>query len=112
MLSKKQQLYKNKAPKISSIEREYLNWLQEQNHNCFVCGISSGIEMHHVTDINRISGKRRVHSRLVPLCISCHRTGKNAIHVLSKEYFYKNIKSLDELLVESNRLYNDFLSSI
>lgn len=112
MLSKKQQLYKNKEPKISDIEREYLNWLQEQNHNCFVCGISSNIEMHHVTDINRISGKRRVHSRLVPLCISCHRTGKNAIHVLSKEYFYKNIKSLDELLVESNRLYNDFLSSI
>lgn len=112
MYTKEQQLLKIKSPKISDIEREYLNWLQQQNHNCFVCGISSNIEMHHVTDINRISGKRRVHSRLVPLCISCHRTGKNAIHVLSKEYFYKNIKSLDELLVESNRLYNDFLSSI
>lgn len=111
MFSKKQQLYKNKEPKISSIEKEYLNWLQEQNHNCFVCGISSNIEMHHITDINRLSGKRRVHSRLVPLCIACHRIGKSAIHVLSKEYYYKNIKSLDELVQESKRLYQLFLES-
>jgi len=112
MLTKKEQLFKNKKPKITKQEKEYLDWLHEECYaRCFVCGISSNIEMHHVTDINRLNGKRRVHSRLVPLCISCHRTGKNAIHVLSKEYYYENIKSLDELIQESKRLYQLFLES-
>lgn len=111
MLTKKEQLYKNKKPKITKDEKDYLNWLQMQNFKCFVCNSNSGIEYHHITDIHRLKGKRRVHNRLVPLCYSCHRTGKNAIHSLSKEYYYENIKSLDELLNESERIYKHFLEA-
>lgn len=110
MYSKSDQLFKNKKPKITNEDREYLNWLNENRgaYPCFVCGRRSGIEYHHITDIHRIEGKRREHKRVVPLCFMCHRVGKNAIHNMSKMKFYSEVKSLEELLNRADELYEDF----
>jgi len=61
---------KNK-PKISSQERDYLQWFAEQSHTCFICGTHYGIEGHHVKEH---STDRKDHTSLLPLC-SRHHTG-------------------------------------
>ena len=106
MLSKKQQLYKNKEPKISSIEREYLNWLQQQNHNCFVCGISSNIEMHHV---KLKSTDKKNHKRLIPLCIEHHKGNILSPHGAPSKWRESISILRQELYADS--LYETFLES-
>lgn len=80
MYDKKQQLYKEKKakpsmknkPKITQHERDYLEWLQLQNHNCILCDTKNNIEMHHV---KYKSTDKKNHKRLIPLCAE-HHTGK------------------------------------
>lgn len=106
MLSKKQQLYKNKAPKISTIEREYLNWLQEQNPNCFICSTSMNIEMHHV---KFKSTDKKNHKRLIPLCVEHHKGNVLSPHGTPSKW-RKTISMLrQELYADS--LYESFLES-
>ena len=71
MLTKKQQLYKNKEPKISSIEKEYLNYLQTLNARCWLCKNPFDVEWHH---IKLKSTDKKDHKRLIPLCKK-HHTG-------------------------------------
>ncbi|MGL5752270.1 MAG: hypothetical protein ACRCXT_17175 [Paraclostridium sp.] len=104
MLTKKQQLYKNKEPKISSIEREYLNWLQEQNHNCFVCGISNNIEMHHV---KLKSTDKKIHKNLIPLCIEHHKGKSLSPH--GSPNLFRSTFSMEQQLKVAKELYNTFL---
>lgn len=104
MLTKKQQLYKNKEPKISTIEKEYLNWLQEQNHNCFVCGISNNIEMHHV---KLKSTDKKNHKRLIPLCINHHKGSTLSPH--GNPSLFRSVYSIDRQNKDADELYNTFL---
>lgn len=106
MLTKKEQLHKNKEPKISSIEREYLNWLQQQNHNCFVCGISNNIEMHHV---KLKSTDRKNHKILIPLCINHHKGRMLSPH--GNPNLFRSTFSIEQQIKVANNLYNTFLES-
>ena len=112
MFGKKRQTIKKRSVKnkIKPEEKKYYSWLQEQDLNCVACGKKNGIEFHHITDIKRIAGARRDNSRLIPLCgVTCHRLGKDAIHVLSKEEYYSRIKSLKDLLEEAKKIHDKFL---
>lgn len=71
-LSKQQQLYKYKEPKFNFTK--YANWIHSNNKGCVVCG-RLDIEVHHITDIKRIAGKRRDDKRVVPLYVK-HTTRK------------------------------------
>jgi hypothetical protein len=88
--------------------KDYFSWIHKNNKCCAVCG-HHAIEIHHITDIHRIEGKRRDHKRVVPLCKVHHKDSKYAIHVMSKEEFYINIMDLDELLIHSKRLYREYM---
>ena len=77
MLSKKDQLYKNKAPKITQHERSYLEWLQHLYVGCFHCGGHNMIEWHHIKE--RSTDKKN-HTALLPLCKECHTGNKFSPH--------------------------------
>jgi hypothetical protein len=68
---KKKYSAKNKKL-ITAEDKKYLEWLQFQSFCCFVCGVGSGIEMHHV---KKHSVDKKDHTKLIPLCIEHHRLG-------------------------------------
>lgn len=76
---KKKSFIKKRSDKniISKEDRDYLNWLQNQDYPCFVCGKinpSDPIEWHHV---KLRSSDKKDHTKLIPLCGSQHhRLGK------------------------------------
>jgi len=104
-ISKEQQLHKNKEPKFNY--KAYANWIHSNNKQCVVCG-RYDIEIHHITDVKRIKGKRRDDKRVVPLCKSHHKEGENGIHILSKDDFYSKVMSLDTLLFYSKNLLEEY----
>ena len=106
MLTKKQQLYKNKEPKISSIEKEYLNWLQEQRLPCILCNTFNNIEMHHV---KLKSTDKKNHKRLIPLCIEHHKGKVLSPHGTSRKW--RNHVSMESQNKVADELYNTFLES-
>ena len=68
---------KNKK-KITNEDKDYLQWLQEQNFACFVCGKRNKIEFHHIKEH---STDRKNHKRLIPLCgAEHHRCGELSPH--------------------------------
>ena len=104
MLSKKQQLYKNKEPKISSIEKEYLNWLQEQQFSCILCNTFNNIEMHH---IKLKSTDKKNHKRLIPLCIEHHKGKVLSPHGTARKW--RLHISMEFQNKVADELYNTFL---
>jgi len=107
-ITKADQLKKNKEPKFNY--KKYANWIHSNNKECVICG-RSDIEIHHITDIKRIAGKRRDDKRVVPLCKSHHKEGENGIHILSKNDFYENVMDLDALLKHSSELLEEYLNA-
>jgi hypothetical protein len=87
MYSKADQLKKNRTtkkpsmknkPKITQHERDYLQWLKEQDLSCFSCGKKRGVELHH---IKQSSSDRKNHLEVIPLCgVTCHRLGEYSAH--------------------------------
>ncbi len=85
MLSKKDQTRKNcrlrdkpsmkNKPRSTAEERDYLDWLHQQETQCFQCGTFNNIEWHHVKEY---STDKKNHNELIPLC-KYHHTG----HTLS-----------------------------
>ena len=76
-MTKADQLYKNKAPKITQHERSYLEWLQHLYVGCFHCGGHNMIEWHHVK--LKSTDKKR-HTELLPLCREHHTGNKFSPH--------------------------------
>lgn len=107
MLTKKQQLYKNKEPKITKIEKEYLNWLQMQNLKCVLCDSSNNIEMHHV---KFKSTDKKNHKRLIPLCIEHHKGNVLSPHGTSKKWRLHISMELQNKIADE--LYNCFSESL
>lgn len=109
MYSKFQQLKKRReASDLSTLEKNtYFTWIKD-NKSCLVCGDYP--EIHHVTN-KSIQGKRRLHSRVVPLCFSCHsaQSDKLSIHGAT-DRFYQEVISLEELISEANKIYEEFLN--
>ena len=104
-MTKKDQLKWNKTKPFK--HKEYFKYLHNSNQSCIICG-NNHIEIHHVTDLKNIQGKRRDHKRVITLCPTHHRLGSFAIHVMSKEDFYNNVMDLDTLLFHSNRLLQEY----
>jgi hypothetical protein len=115
MFTKEQQLKKNRIKETSkgsfgkpkSKSKEVKDYFHSSDKKCVVCG-ASNIELHHLTDISRINGKRRCDFRIVILCVEHHRTGKDAIHRLSKYDFYTNVLSFEKLIKHSKEIHNEF----
>lgn len=104
-MTKQQQLKWNKGETFN--HKDYFNYLHNSNQKCVICG-SPYIEIHHITDVARIKGKRRDHKRVVTLCKNHHKDSKFGIHIMAKDEFYENVMSLDELLFHSNRLLEEY----
>lgn len=104
MLSKKQQLYKNKEPKISSIEKEYLNWLQTRWARCLVCGNPFDTEWHH---IKLKSTDKKDHKRLIPLCKKHHTGNELSPHGTPTEW--RETYSIQEQNRWADMYYKEFL---
>jgi 5-methylcytosine-specific restriction endonuclease McrA len=110
---KKKSSIKRRSQKMR-VEKEnlsnlYYEYLHTSNQKCAVCGGSCDA-IHHITDIKRIKGKRRVWNRVVTLCNKHHDNYSNeSIHVLSREKFYDKIMSLEDLLSHSKRLFLQYL---
>lgn len=101
---------KKVAKEKNELSNDYYNYLHNSNQKCVVCG-SNSIEIHHITDIKRISGKRREWNRVVTLCPEHHKNNKDAIHILSKNEFYDRIMSFEKLMEYSRGLYQEYLRS-
>lgn len=81
MFHKKQKRMISKS-NATTEEKEYLNWLKEQDLNCFICNKNIGIELHHIKEY---SMQKKNHREVIPLCgVECHRLGKFSIHSNSK----------------------------
>jgi len=110
-LTKTNQLYKAKKPRFNY--QAYARWIHENNKPCVVCG-RYDIEVHHITDIYHHllrNEPRRSDKRVVPLCKSHHKEGKNGIHILSKEDFYAQEMDLYDLLDHSRDLLEEYLNA-
>lgn len=97
---------KMKAEKVES--NPYNSYLHDSGQVCIVCG-NPVIEVHHITDIKRIKGKRRCWKRAVTLCDEHHNrfNSKVSIHALS-DRFYVEIMSFKKLMWHSDRLWNEY----
>lgn len=106
MLTKKQQLYKNKEPKISDIEREYLNWLHEECYGrCFVCYVQQ-VEWHHV---KLKSTDKKNHKRLIPLCKEHHKGKIISPHGTPNQW--RETFSMEQQNKFADEIYVSFLES-
>lgn len=109
MLSKKSQLHKNKAQTdlTDQEKNKYFSWIKE-NKKCVICGKFP--EIHHITN-KSIKGKRRLHSRVIPLCFNHHSAQSEKISIHNDPYsFYDRRMSLQHLIVLSNLMYQEYLS--
>ena len=108
MYSKFEQLKKRKKVNdLSTLEKNiYFTWIKD-NKSCLICGDYP--EIHHITN-KSIQGKRRLHSRVVPLCFNHHsaQSGILSIHGATDK-FYEEVISLDDLIEEANKMYEEFL---
>ena len=104
-ISKESQLKKFKEPKFNYAK--YAKWIHSNNKVCVICG-GVNIEIHHITDINRIDGVRRDDKRVVTLCKNHHKDSKLGIHIMAKEDFYLNVMDLDTLLFHSKLLLEEY----
>ena len=100
-------------PKVSSKnvslltqeDKLYLEWLQEQDTVCFVCGQQSGIEWHHV---KLYSNDKKNHKRLIPLCgVEHHRLGQElSPHGTPKKW--RETYSMDEQNAYADKFYQKY----
>jgi len=90
---------------------EYYSYLHNSKQKCIICS-NPCINVHHLTDIYRIKGKRRSWDRVVTLCNKHHDNySKESIHMLNHSVFYETIMSLESLLFHSRRLLEEFENS-
>lgn len=112
-ITKQMQTAKNKKPKVKRVsknkptahEKEYLEWLQEQDVECFACNESNNIEWHHV---KRSSSDKKIHTSLIPLCgDKCHRLGRFSAH--GNPSWFRNEFPMDKQKEHADTFYYQFL---
>lgn len=79
-------------------ERRHMDRLAQMG--CLVCGANAEIHHVHSDGFQRLT---RTHKRAVPLCPPHHRTGQEAVHVMSHAGF--NAFWWIDLLAEADRLW-------
>ena len=94
---------------LTDIEKiKYFTWIKD-NKKCIVCGKYP--EIHHVTH-KSIKGKRRLHSRVAPLCFDHHsaQSSKISVHGNPTE-FYNSIR-VKELVLIASKMYQEYLNEL
>lgn len=105
---------KTQSEKIEK-SNPFYDWIHNSGQVCAVCGCSD-IDIHHITDLKNIKGKRRSWDRVIVLCKAHHKGDSlyhyngNAIHVLSKERFYATVMSFEEMMRHSDSIYEEYLN--
>lgn len=109
---------KKRSKKVQKEKTEKSNPFYEWVHNsgqvCAVCGCTN-IDFHHITDVQKIDGKRREWDRGIVLCKAHHKgdsvyaDNSKAIHILSKEEWYATVMSFEEMMRHSDSLYERYL---
>jgi len=93
--------------KPTAKDKLYLQWLQERDTTCFVCGKQNGIEWHHV---KRDSTDKKNHKRLIPLCgVEHHRLGDLSPHGNPKKW--RETFSMDFQNEYADEIYEEFLNA-
>lgn len=108
MLSKTDQLKHNKPKKdlTEAEKRKYFTWIK-QNKRCVVCG--GFPEIHHITH-KSIKGARRSDKRVVSLCFNHHSAQSGVVSIHNDTYrFYEEVRSLEQLLEDSENIYEEYL---
>jgi len=78
-------------------EKERMARLKEMA--CVACG-AWGVDVHHLTS----GGRRLGHMFTIPLCVECHRTGKNSIASGRKNFVRFWGRNEMDMLEETNKL--------
>lgn len=96
----------SKNKRASAEDKEYLEWLHNQDYPCFVCGCYNGIEWHHV---KLYSSDTKDHSKLIPLCgAEHHRLGQTlSAHGTPKKW--RTTYSMELQLEAAGKIYQDYL---
>jgi len=99
---------KNKK-KITNEDKDYLEWLQNQDFVCFACGKQNGIEWHHVKEC---STDKKNHQRLIPLCgEECHRNGQElSAHGTPKKF--REVYPVKAQNAFADRIYSFYLKHL
>ncbi|MDD3443166.1 MAG: HNH endonuclease signature motif containing protein [Sulfurimonas denitrificans] len=101
---------KNKK-KITSEDKEYLEWLQNQSYKCFVCGKinpNDPIEWHH---IKLHSTDKKNHKRLIPLCGSHHRLS-NDISAHSTPKKFRKLYPIEMQNEFADKIYRKYIKTM
>ena len=111
---KEDQLKHNKKKKVKKVskskptpdEQLYLDWLQEQDVQCFSCGEQKQIKWHHIK-LN--SSSKKNHKQLIPLCeITCHTLGKFSAH--GNPVWFRDTFPMSVQEEEADKFYKEFLN--
>jgi len=107
MFTKQDQLYQNKEHKDLTKEEKikYFTWIKK-NKGCIICGKYP--EIHHVTH-KSIKGKRRLDTRVVPLCFSHHSAQSEDISIHGNPIEFYSMVSVEKLVVRANKMYQEYL---
>ena len=95
---------KNKKP-IATEDSEYLQWLQTQQYQCFVCGTYENIEMHH---IKKHSNDKKNHKELIPLCVMHHRLS-NELSAHNTPTKFRELYPIKKQREYARTLYNNYI---
>lgn len=108
---KKKSYIKKKSVKslASSEDKDYLEWLKNQEYCCFVCGkinFNDPIEWHHV---KLRSSDKKDHTRLIPLCgAEHHRLGKDlSPHGSPKKW--RETYTIESQLLYAEKIHKQYL---
>jgi len=99
---------KNKS-KITQSDKDYLEWVKNQDLACFSCGDYGSIELHHVREN---SCSCRSHTLVIPLCgEKCHRLGTElSAHNTPKRF--RLVYPIEVQIDFANDLHNMYLREI
>ena len=89
-------------------EPKYLAWLHEvKQPECFACGKTNGIELHHIKEA---SSDKKDDRLVIPLCgVECHRLGSVlSAHGTPKKF--RDTFPLDMQKEYAMALYEEYLS--
>ena len=89
---------------ISQEDRDYLEYLQTQSFNCFVCGTGSNIEMHHIKEH---SNNKKNHKELIPLCVMHHRLS-NELSAHGTATKFKKLYPMEVQRVQAKEIYLEY----
>ena len=107
---------KSKNNIVSKDDREYLDWLHEEeqgySYPCFVCGKNSSsdtTEWHHIKEG---SGDKKDHKRQIPLCGNEHHRLGTVLSAHGTPRKFRETYPMEMQYKYADKIYSDFLQYI